>query len=317
MGKYILNRLLYSLVTIIGISIIVFSVIHLIPGDPIAVMFGLNPDPEAMEIARRHYQLDKPIVTQYFIWVGNLFKGDLGNSIITGEPVANLVLLRTIRTLGLTIVGVLFSITLAIPIGMISAWKHNTWTDFSLTTLSLVLISIPEFWIGVVFMMIFAVWLGILPSSGYVSPMVSFLGWMKIIILPALTVAAVQSAQTARMVRANMIEILSLDYIRLMKALGIRNSRILIVHAFRNVLVPVLTQIGMQIGYLMGGVIIIERVFTFPGLGHIMVKALEERDYPVVQASILVYAIIFVLINFVIDLIYGFINPKIKYQDKV
>lgn len=285
----------------------------MLPGDPISVMFGQSPNPKLMEIAREHYGLDKPIVMQYFMWVGQLFKGDLGNSIITNEPVLNMVLIRTGRTLALTFFGILFSIVIALPIGIISSWKHNTWTDFSLTSVSLVLISIPEFWIGIILMIIFSVVLGILPTSGYVSPTENFLGWIKILLLPALTVASVQAAQTARMMRANMIEVLSLDYIKLMKSAGVTNSRLLLVHAFRNVLVPVLTLIGMQIGYLMGGIIIVERVFNYPGLGQLMVKALGERDYPIVQACIMVYAIIFVIINIIIDLLYGLINPKIRY----
>lgn len=310
---YILKRIFFGLITIIGISIIIFSIIHLIPGDPITMMFGQNPNPKLMEIARQHYGLDKPIFVQYFMWIGKLFKGDLGNSIMTNDPVLNLVLIRTGRTLALTAFGILFSLIIAIPTGIISAWRHNTWADFSLTSTSLVLISIPEFWIGIIFMIIFSVWLKILPTSGYVSPTESILGWIKILILPALTVASVQAAQTTRMIRANMIEVLSLDYIVLMKSAGVTNLRLLLVHAFRNVLVPVLTLIGMQIGYLMGGIIIVERVFTFPGLGHLMVKALEQRDYPVVQACIMVYAVIFVIINIIIDLLYGIINPKIRY----
>lgn len=313
MFKYLLKRLGFGLITIIGISIIIFSVIHFIPGDPIQVMFGQNPNPELMKIAREYYGLDKPVITQYFSWLSKILKGDFGISIMNNRPVLELIIPRIGRTLALTFFGILISLIIAIPSGIIAAWKHNSWTDFSVTLGSLVLISIPEFWIGIVFMIIFSVWLRILPTSGYIPINESFLGWIKTLILPSLTIASVQAAQTTRMVRANMIEVLSLDYINLMKASGIKNNRILLFHALKNAFVPVLTLIGMQFGYLMGGIVIVERVFAYPGLGSLLMKSLNERDYPIVQASIMVYAFIFVIVNIIVDIIYGFINPKIRY----
>ena len=313
MFKYLLKRLGFGLITIIGISIIIFSVIHFIPGDPIQVMFGQNPNPELMKIAREYYGLDKPVITQYFSWLSKILKGDFGISIMNNRPVLELIIPRIGRTLALTFFGILISLIIAIPSGITAAWKHNSWTDFSVTLGSLVLISIPEFWIGIVFMIIFSVWLRILPTSGYIPINESFLGWIKTLILPSLTIASVQAAQTTRMVRANMIEVLSLDYINLMKAPGIKNNRILLFHALKNAFVPVLTLIGMQFGYLMGGIVIVERVFAYPGLGSLLMKSLNERDYPIVQASIMVYAFIFVIVNIIVDIIYGFINPKIRY----
>ncbi len=313
MGKYILKRLLFGLITLIGVSIIIFSIIHLIPGNPIMIMFGRNPNPELIESATKHYGLDKPIIVQYFVWVGKLLRGDLGNSIINRTPVLELLIPRIGRTISLTFFGMLFSIMIAVPTGIIAAWRHNTWTDFGVTSISLVLISVPEFWIGIVFMIVFSVWLGILPTSGYVSPFADLIGWLRISILPALTVASVLAAQTTRMIRANMIEVLGLDYITLMKSAGVVNRRLLLIHAFRNAFIPVLTLIGMQIGYLMGGIVIVERVFTYPGLGHLLIKSLEERDYPVLQACIMVYAVAFVLVNIIIDVFYSVVNPKIRY----
>lgn len=313
MGKYILKRILSGFMTLIGVSIIIFSIIHLIPGNPIMIMFGRNPNPELIELAMKHYGLDKPIAVQYVIWVGRIIRGDFGQSIINRTPVLELLIPRIGRTISLTFFGILFSIIIAIPSGIIAAWKHNTWTDLGVSSISLVLISVPEFWIGIVFMILFSVWLGILPTSGYVSPFADFFGWLKISILPALTVASVLAAQTTRMIRANMIEVLGLDYITLMKSSGVYQKRLLLVHAFRNAFIPVLTLIGMQIGYLMGGIVIVERVFTFPGLGHLLIKSLEERDYPVLQACIMVYAVAFVLINIIIDVFYSVVNPKIRY----
>jgi len=297
----------------VGISVIIFSIIHLIPGDPIQIMFGRNPNPELIALAKKHYGLDKPVITQYFIWFGKLLKGDLGQSIIRRTPVVELLLPRIGRTISLTLLGIVFSVAIAIPTGIIAAWRHNTWTDFGVSSISLLLISVPEFWIGIVFMIIFSVWLGIFPTSGYIPPFEDFVGWLKILILPALTVASVIAAQTTRMIRANMIEVMSLDYITLMRSAGVRQRRLLLIHAFRNAFIPVLTMIGMQIGMLMGGIVIVERVFTFPGLGALLLKTLEERDYPVLQACIMVYAVAFVVINIIIDLLYSVVNPKIRY----
>jgi peptide/nickel transport system permease protein len=313
MGKYILIRIGYGLITLIAISIIIFSIIHFLPGDPIQIMFGKNPNQELIEIARKYYELDKPVLLQYLSWLHKVVKGNLGYSIVNNLPVFELIVPRIGRSLLLTLFGILFSLIIALPTGIIAASRHNTWTDLSISSISLFLISIPEFWIGIVYMMIFAVWLSVLPTSGFVSPLVNFKEFIKIIILPASTVASVQAAQTTRMTRANMLEVLRLDYITLMKGMGVKNRRILIVHAFRNAFIPVLTLIGMQSGALMGGVIIVERVFTYPGLGLLMVKSLQERDYPVVQACIMVYATIFIVINILIDIIYCSINPKIRY----
>ncbi len=313
MFEYLLKRLGIGLVTLIGISIIIFSVIHLIPGDPIQVMFGQSPNPELMEIAREYYGLDKPIITQYFSWLGKVIKGNFGISIMNNIPVLELIVPRLARTLALTFFGILFSLIIAIPSGIVAAWRHNSWIDIVATSGSLILISIPEFWIGIIFMIIFSVQLGILPTSGYTSIKESFFGWLKTLILPSLTVASVQAAQTTRMVRANMIEVLGSDYINLMRALGVKNKKILLVHAFKNAFIPVLTLIGMQFGYLMGGIVIVERVFAYPGLGSLLMKSLNERDYPVVQAGIMVYAFIFVIVNIIVDVIYSFLNPKIRY----
>ena len=313
MGKYILRRVLYGCITILGISVIIFSIIHLIPGDPIQIMFGRNPNPELIELAKKHYGLDKPVIVQYFVWFGKLLKGDMGQSIIRRTPVFELLIPRIGRTISLTLLGIVFSVVIAIPTGIIAAWRHNTWGDFGVSSISLILISVPEFWIGIVFMIIFSVWLGIFPTSGYVPPFEDFVGWLKILILPALTVASVIAAQTTRMIRANMIEVMSLDYITLMRSAGVRQRRLLLVHAFRNAFIPVLTMIGIQIGMLMGGIVIVERVFTFPGLGALLLKSLEERDYPVLQACIMVYAVAFVLINIIIDVMYSVVNPKIRY----
>jgi peptide/nickel transport system permease protein len=313
MGKYVLKRLGYGAITLVAISVVVFSLIHLLPSDPISIMFGKNPNPALIERAKAHYDLDKPVVVQYFLWVGKVLKGDLGKSIVSGIPVTELIAPRISRTLLLAILGILFSLFVALPTGIISAARHNTWTDFAVSSISLVIISVPEFWIGIMLTLIFSVWLMLLPTSGYVSPFDNFGQAVSLLLLPAITVASVQAAQTTRMTRATMIDVLRLDYITLMKAMGISNFRLLAVHAFRNALLPVVTLVGLQMGLLMGGVIIVEKVFTYPGLGLLMLKAIDERDYPTVQACLMFFAFFFVLVNIAVDLIYAAINPKIRY----
>ncbi len=313
MGLYILKRLGVGCITLFLISIIIFSIVHLLPGDPIQIMFGQNPNQKLIEMTRAYYGLDRPITEQYLSWLGRVARGDLGASIISGQPVAVLLLPRIGRSILLTLVGILFSLIIAFPSGIISAYKHNSWLDLSISSISLVLISIPEFWIGICYMMIFAVWLAILPTSGFYSIFENFGGFIRIILLPALTVASVQAAQTTRMTRATMLEVLRQDYITLMRAMGVGRVRLHVVHAFRNAMIPIITLIGIQMGSLLGGVIIVERVFTYPGLGLLMVKAIQERDYPVVQACIMVYAALFVIVNLAVDIIYSLVNPKVRY----
>ncbi len=313
MIRYIVRRLFYGLITIWIISVVIFSIIHMLPGDPIQLMFGKTPNPERIAIVRSFYGLDKPVISQYGLWLANILRGNFGVSIVSGQLVTELVLPRISSTLLLTFAGLLFSICIAFPSGIAAAVHHNTWKDLSLTSISLILISIPEFWIGIVYMMVFSVWLGILPTSGYVSISESLVGFARIVFLPALTVASVQAAQTTRMVRTNILEIMRLDYITLMRSFGVKEKRLLNVHVFKNVLIPVLTQIGMQAGALMGGVIIIERVFTYPGLGLLMMRALQDRDYPVLQACIMVFALVYVVFNLIVDILYCVINPKIRY----
>jgi peptide/nickel transport system permease protein len=302
-----------ALITLFAISVIIFAVVHLLPGDPIQIMFGQSPNPVLIEKVRSFYGLDKPIAEQYVSWVGNILRGNWGTSIVNNLPVLQLALPRVGRSLLLTMFGILFSLILAFPTGIYAAARHNTLADLGISSITLVLISIPEFWIGIVFMMIFAVWLRILPAAGYVPILQNPWGFFQIILMPALTVASVQAAQTARMTRATMLEVLRQDYVTLMRAMGVRSIRIHAVHAFRNAMIPIVTLIGIQTGSLLGGVIIVERVFTYPGLGLLMVKALEERDYPVVQACIMVYALLFLVVNIAVDVIYSFINPKVRY----
>lgn len=292
---------------------IIFLIIHMIPGDPIVAMFGKSQNKELIESVRKAYALDQPIYKQYIIWVGNILHLNFGKSIISDLPVFNLVMERLNRTIVLALSGMFVSFIVSIPFGLISAYKHNTFIDFSLTSFVLLLISIPEFWVGVILILFFSVFLGILPSSGYVFPNQDFFGFIKILILPVVCIGFAQVAISARMIRTTMIETLQEDYIRLVKAYGISELRILSIHAFRNALIPVITVVGAEFGYLLGGAVVIERVFNYPGLGSFMFDAIAHRDYPVIQGAILVFSLLFILVNLLVDVLYAFINPKIRY----
>ncbi len=314
MLNHILKRFILLIITIIGVSIIVFFIIHMIPGDPITFMFGKSPNQELIEKVRQNYNLDKPIIVQYLLWIRNVSKLDFGTSIMTDLPVAELVFERIGRTFILASGAVIFALILAIPVGIISAYKHNSFLDFNITTLSLIFLSIPEFWIGIFLIFIFAIFLGVLPSSGYVFPNEDFIGFLKILILPVISLGVAQFAIFTRMLRATMIEGLQQDYTKLERAYGIKETKILYVYVFRNAIVPVITLVGISFGYLLGGAIVIERVFNYPGLGMLLWKSLGERDYPVIQGCIIIFSLMFIIVNFIVDILYGFINPKIRYR---
>lgn len=312
MVKFILKRLLLSIITIILVSIIVFSIIHILPGDPIDIMFGKNPDKDFMEDIRHQYSFDKPIAVQYFLWMSKVVRLDFGESIIYREPVINLISERIWRTVFLAISSLLLSLLFAIPIGLISAYKQHTKTDLVISSITFIIISIPEFWSGLILIMIFGVYLQILPASGYVPPSESLLGFFKSIIMPIVSLSLIEGAQFTRMIRTKTIDTLSQDYAMLARANGISEKRILAVHCFRNALIPVLTTVGMTFAYTLGGEIVIEKVFNYPGLALLLFSSIGYRDYPTVQAIILIFSIFFILVSLIIDILYSFINPRIS-----
>jgi len=314
MGKYILKRFALSILTILGVTIVAFSFLHLIPGDPITTMFGQYPNKELVETVKAHYGLDRPILYQYFLWLKKAVKLDLGTSIVNGLPVTQLVFERVPRTIILAFLGIFFSMFFTIPFGIISANKRNTTIDMGISSFSLFLLSIPEWWWGIALILIFAVQFRLLPSGGYVFPTENFCGYLKTLILPGLALGLAATAGSTRMLRTTMIDALQEDYVLLMKSYGVRNFRILLVHAFRNAILPVITLVGVQFGYLLGGEVIIEKIFAYPGLGLLTWQSLAYRDYPVVQAAVVVFSFMFIVINFIVDILYGFINPQIRYK---
>ncbi len=313
MLSYVLKRVLTYIPIIILISIMIFFIIRLIPGDPIQMMFGKNASQEQIAYVRTLYGLDKPVWQQYFVWIGNLLKGDWGTSIRLDEPVLGLVLERLPRTALLCFSGILLSLIIAIPSGIASALKHNTFIDVGITGLNLLFISIPSFLCGILLIIVFSVKLKWLTVAGYVSPMENFAGSIRSLVLPTVAMAAVFFAALSRLVRSSMLEVMGQDYVTLARVKGNREARVLYLHALKNALIPVVTMVGLQIGYFLGGEIVVEKVFAFPGMGMLLVNAINQRDYPLVQATVLVFTLIIITVNLLTDVAYMLVDPKIKF----
>ncbi|HHY93881.1 MAG TPA: ABC transporter permease [Firmicutes bacterium] len=314
MFRYTVRRLVLAIPTLIGVSVVIFSVIHLIPGDPIAMMFGREPDPEGIARVRAYYHLDRPVYIQYFLWLGGLVKGYLGSSIRFGTPVTQLIVERMPPTLALTIAGAIVSLLVAVPLGILSAARQNTSADLGLTSFSLVWLSMPDFWKGILFVLCFAVFLRIFPVGGYVPVSQGVWGFLIHLIMPAIAVGSSLGAVTMRMLRSSILEVLRQEYITVARAKGLSERVVLYRHALRNALIPTVTVVGMQIGYLLGGTIIIERVFSYPGMGMQLLSAITARDYPLIQGQLLVFAVLFVGVNLLTDLAYSIIDPKIRHS---
>lgn len=315
--NYTIKRIIYSVPVLILISLLVFFMIKLIPGNPIELMFGKNPNREQIELIEKFYNLDKPLFQQYGIWLTNMLTGNWGHSITLNEPVLSLVIERLPRTAALCVSAIIFSMIFAIPAGILSAVKHNSFTDLGLTSLSLLFISVPSFFVAIVLIIIFSVNFRLLPATGYISPFINFGGWVRTMIMPTITLGATLCASTTRFLRSSMLEILNQDYVRLARAKGNKEKRVLYIHSLRNALIPVITQIGMQIGFLLGGEVVIEKVFGFPGLGLLMINALHQRDYPLVQASIIIFAILVIIVNILVDIAYTIVDPRISFNKKM
>ncbi len=314
MWAYLGRRILILIPTLILVSIIVFSVIQFIPGDPVQAMFGMDPMPEQIEQVRRLYHLDEPVPVQYLLWAGNMLRGDMGESISRRRPVAGMIAERLPRSMLLAGASILVALVMALPIGVISAAKQNTWWDFTLSAGALVSLSMPGFWKGILGLLIFSVMLGWFPTSGW-APLREGIGTVLYhLVLPSLALGTGLAAVGVRILRSSLLEVLRQEYITVARSKGLTERVVLYRHALRNALIPTITIVGMQIGYLLGGSIIIEQVFSYPGMGLQLIQALTARDYPLIQGQILIFATFFVLVNLATDLLYGVINPKIRYN---
>lgn len=311
MAAYIVRRLLLMIPVIIGVTIIVFMIVHLAPGDPAQVVAGPTAPPEVVENIREQLGLNEPLPVQYLTYMGNVAQGDLGRSLVTRRSVADEIQNSFWYTLELVLVARVWSILVAVPLGVIAAVKRNTAWDKLSMAISLIGISFPIFFVGLLAIWLFGAELGWLPISGRGGPLWTLDGW-KHIILPAFTLGYFQVAALARVVRSSMLEVLRRDFVRTARAKGLAERNVLYGHALKNALLPAITVIGLQFGFLLGGAVVTETIFSWPGMGRLVVGAINYRDFPMVQGPILVLATSFVLINLLVDLSYSLIDPRVR-----
>ncbi len=313
MYGYILRRLLATIPVMAVVAIVVFLLLHLTPGDPAAIIAGDYARPEDIARIRANLGLDQPLHIQFFSWVGNVLRGDLGTSIFSNLPVTKLIGQRLEPTVALSISTIIFAIIVAVPIGVIAAWRAGSWLDRSVMGFAVLGFSVPVFVVGYVLMYIFSLKLGWFPVQGYKPISEGFLPFLRSIALPTLALGIVYIALIARITRASVLEVLTEDYIRTAKAKGLGNTGLLLQHALRNAAVPIVTIIGIGIALLIGGVVVTESVFNIPGLGRLTIDAVLRRDYPIIQGVILVFSGVYVFVNLVIDILYTLLDPRIRY----
>lgn len=312
MLKYAIKRLLMTIPTFLIVAVVVFTLIRLVPGDPAAVMVGDLEDPTVIEDVRRHLGLDKPLIAQFGIWIQNVMQGDLGESIMTGEPVLQAMLKRFAVTAQIVLLSVVLAILIAIPAGMMTAARQNSRGDVTAMFFVILSVSIPSFWVGILLILVFGVELQWLPAIGYVSITEGLAEGLRYLILPVAALLLGEMAALTRMMRSSAIEVLRLEYIMHARAKGLPESTVLWRHVFPNAFAPVLTLLGLMLGNLLGGAVVIETVFTLPGLGRFLVEGIYARDYPVVQGALLLVAAIYVLSNLIVDLLYPVFDPRVK-----
>jgi peptide/nickel transport system permease protein len=316
MTRYLVRRVLQVVPVLFGVSVAVFLMLRLIPGDVVDLILGTEgaASPERMAHLRALFGLDRPFYEQYLSWVGGLLSGDLGRSIRTGRPILPDIVTRLPVTLQLTTMAMLLSLALALPLGVLSAVRRYTRVDSLIRVLGLVGLSIPNFWLAT--MMILAVSTlarGVLPTSGYSPPSQDLLGSLRSLLLPSVTLAVANMAILMRMTRSSMLEVLRQEYVTTARSKGLVERAVVYRHALRNALIPVATIAGVQVGYLLGGAIIVEQIFALPGVGTLILNGILQRDYPVVQAGVLFVAASFVLVNLAVDVLYAYLDPRIHY----
>lgn len=310
--KLIATRVLSVIPVLFGLCVLSYTLLAMIPGDPITAMLGMDATPEAIAALRAKFALDEPLPLRFISWFGHLLIGDLGRSIQSGRPVLSMVMTAMVPTLQLGLAALLISLVIAIPAGVISAARRNSVADYGVSLISLAGLSLPSFWLAILLVLFLSIRLQLFPSSGYVSIGEDPVGALRHITLPAITLGVAMAASTMRMTRAAMLDVLNADYIRTARAKGLPFRRVVWKHALRNALIPVTTLVGLQLGQLMGGVVVTETVFAWPGIGKLTVDAIFARDYPVVQGAILSSAVLFVFINLATDLLYATLDPRLR-----
>jgi len=314
MLKYTIRRLLTIIPVLWLVSAMVFVLIHLVPGDPVLVILGAAAKPEQVEMMRQRLGLDQPIIIQYWDWMIALLQGDLGASILSDEPVTRLILERMPITISVAAVALFLSLAISLPAGIIAALRHNTYTDYFFMILVILAMSIPSFWLALLLMMLFSFQLNLLPVMGWISIFDNFWSGIQYLILPSVSLAFIMAAIVSRMTRSSMLEVLREDYIVTALAKGTPKRFIVFKHALKNAFAPVLTIIGFQIGFLLGGTVVIEDVYSIPGVGRLILGAIANRDYPVVQGCILMVTSIVVFVNAAVDVAYAYFDPRVSFD---
>jgi peptide/nickel transport system permease protein len=315
MGAYLVRRLLGAVVVMWAVATLVFFMLRMVPGDPFLAMVFDTGDPAAAEDMRRAFGLDKPMYVQYLKYLVQILQGNFGNSIYgSGVPVSQIIAEAFPRTMSLTLLGFFMALIIAIPAGLISALKKHSKIDHCVTVVAFLGLSMPDFWLAILLIIVFAAHLHWLPAIGYVALDQGFWPWFSHLIMPAIAIGTPFAAIIARMIRSSMLEVLKADYVQVARSKGLKHSYLIFMHAMPNALIPVITVMGIALALLMAGAVVVENVFAIKGLGRVLIQGILNRDYPVVQGAILVVSAIFVLANILVDVLYTAIDPRIRYQ---
>lgn len=310
--RHILTRLVALVPMLLGLSIASFALVHVIPGDPALVMLGGEGTPQQVADLRQQLGLDRPLPVRYWEWLTHVVRGDLGESLYNRTRVTDELIWRLPTTLTLVLMSLILSIGIGVPAGLLSAVYRNTWVDHAARLLTLISLSLPSFWLGLMLIILFSLKLNLLPIVGYKSVVTDFWFGIRFLILPSFALGTYLAALLARLVRSSVLEVLGQDYIRTARAKGLREQVVLFRHALRNALIPAVTVIGINVGILLGGSAVIETLFVIPGVGQFVVTSLYNRDLPVIQGLILYISILYILINLVVDILYTYLDPRLR-----
>jgi peptide/nickel transport system permease protein len=313
-GQYIAKRLISSLQVLLVVSVLVFTLIRLVPGDPVVTMLGTDVSPKKVAELKALWGLDRPIYIQYGMWLSNVVRGDLGTSFRTDRKVLSSIVERLPVTLVLTVLSILISLVIAIPLGVLAALRQNSRMDYLAMTFSLLGVSIPNFWLGLLVLLLFSYYLRWFPTAGYVSIFDDVARGFRYMVLPAVTLGSSLAAIVTRMTRSSVLDVIRQPYVTTARAKGLRELLVVFRHVLKNALIPVVTVSGLQFAYLLGGAIVIEEVFSIPGMGMLILTAISGRDYVMVQGAVLFIALFFIIINLLVDILYIFLDPRIEYR---
>lgn len=314
MTAYVLRRLFQMALALLGVSVIVFSLIHLVPGDPVRVALGTRFDPDVHAALTKRAGLDRPILVQYFSWLGDAVRGDLGVSFRSGQPVADLLFERLPATITLAVAALFVALLVSVPLGILSAVRSGSKLDYGATAASQVAVSVPDFWAGIMYILLFSLSLRWLPPSGYVSFSDDPVEWLKHLTLPALTIGLISGSILFRFIRSAVLEALHQPYTRTARAKGLTERQVIWSHVMPNAWIPIVTVVGLQLGFLLSGVIVVEVIFAWPGLGRLALLSVQDRDFTVLQGAVLLIAFVFLSVNLIVDLLYGYLDPRVRQK---